>query len=135
MVQEGVTGIGSFAFFKHPALESAILPAGLKSIGVCAFGNCGKLSEAALPEGLTHLGNEAFKSTALKSVVLPESLETLDGRAFAECAALESATINGKLSDGLFSGCTCSEERDLQRECAEDDPRKRVQPVRCAGGN
>ena len=106
VVQEGVTGIGSFAFFKHPALESAILPAGLKSIGVCAFGNCGKLSEAALPEGLTHLGNEAFKSTALKSVVLPESLETLDGRAFAECAALESATINGKLSDGLFSGCT-----------------------------
>ncbi len=106
VVQEGVTGIGSFAFFKHPALESAILPAGLKSIGVCAFGDCGKLSEAALPEGLTHLGNEAFKSTALKSVVLPESLETLDGRAFAECAALESATINGKLSVDLFTGCT-----------------------------
>ncbi len=106
VVQEGVTGIGSFAFFKHPALESAILPAGLKSIGVCAFGDCGKLSEAALPEGLTHLGNEAFKSTALKSVVLPESLETLDGRAFAECAALESATINGKLSVGLFEECT-----------------------------
>ncbi len=106
VVQEGVTGIGNFAFFKHPALESAILPAGLKSIGVCAFGDCGKLSEAALPEGLTHLGNEAFKGTALKSVVLPESLETLDGRAFAECAALESATINGKLSDGLFTECT-----------------------------
>ena len=106
VVQEGVTGIGSFAFFKHPALESAILPAGLKSIGVCAFGNCSKLSEAALPEGLTHLGNEAFTSTALKRVVLPESLETLDERAFAECAALESATINGKLSGSLFAGCT-----------------------------
>ena len=106
VVQEGVTGIGSFAFFKHPALESAILPAGLKSIGVCAFGDCSKLSEAALPEGLTHLGNEAFTSTALKRVVLPESLETLDERAFAECAALESATINGKLSGSLFAGCT-----------------------------
>ena len=106
VVQEGVTGIGNYAFFKFPALQSASLPASLKSIGAAAFNGCSALSEAALPEGLTYLGNESFAGTALTSVVLPATLETLESLAFRNCKSLESATINGKLSISLFSECT-----------------------------
>lgn len=58
-----VTSIGSNAFENADALETVIVPIGVKSIGKKAFAECDNLHTVYLPETLTELSEDAFRNS------------------------------------------------------------------------
>ncbi|MBE6546042.1 MAG: DUF4366 domain-containing protein [Ruminococcaceae bacterium] len=109
-VEEGVSAIGSFAFYYMPALTEVSLPATLTEIGDYAFAYCAALTDLTLPTELTAVGKGAFEACAsLPAVYLSASVTEVGERAFAYCSALESAVITGalaELGDETFKNCT-----------------------------
>lgn len=59
-IQEGTTQIVGGAFYGEKAIETVILPSGLKSIGFYAFDFCENLRTLYLPRSLTYVGYLAF---------------------------------------------------------------------------
>ena len=92
VVGEGITTVGSFAFFKIPA-KDITLPEGLTAIKESAFiGFTGV--EIALPSTLESLGANAFGgATSLTSVQLPAALTNMDSNAFDGCISLAEYTV------------------------------------------
>ena len=133
VIEQGVTSIGSWAFFDCSSLTSVTLPDSVTSIGDHAFSDCTGLTSITLPDGVTCLedfvfygctgltsitipngttsiGGWAFYGcTALTSVTIPDSVTSIGSSAFAECSSLHSISLpNGisSISHSAFSGCT-----------------------------
>ncbi len=88
-VQEGITSLGSHAFYNATA-QSVELPSTLTSLGVCCtFQGARQLKDINIPQGVTIIPNTVFNSTNnLTSIVLPDSVTTLKYGAFnkdSEC--------------------------------------------------
>ena len=110
VIENGVTKIGNFAFYRAKELVSVKFPAsGLTQIGENAFGYCQKLELSALPEGLIRIGRSAFTDCdKLSLVTFPESLEEIGEQGFFQCQNLLSVTIPAgvkKIGAAAFSGC------------------------------
>lgn len=90
---EGITSIGSGAFYGCSALTSLSLPAALTSVGDSAFGSCTRLAEIELPEKLVSIGNRAFYRCAMTSLSFPASLRTIGDNAFESCNDVTSVTF------------------------------------------
>lgn len=109
-VDNGVTRIGSFAFYGLPNLEKITMADSVTTIGDYSFKNCTKLKDAALPNNLTSIGEAAFYGcAALTSVEMPDSLTSTGTYVFKGCTGLTSVKFSGKLtriSESLFYGCT-----------------------------
>ncbi len=112
-LSEGLSVIGSYAFFGCGALETVNIPSSVTSIGDNVFERCHHLHNVTLSNGLTVIGKEMFiDCTALESITIPSSVTSLGEFAFQNCSALHNVT----LSDGLttvgycmFVGCTSLE--------------------------
>lgn len=84
LVGEGVTEIGSYAFFYSP-LTAVGLPTSLAKIGDWAFGSCQYLTSVVLPSGLTAIGVNAFSNCmTLSSIEFPASLQKVGSGAFSQ---------------------------------------------------
>ena len=59
-IGEGVTSIGSCAFYYCPSLASITIPEGVTSIDNDALHNCYSLASITIPEGVTSIGDYAF---------------------------------------------------------------------------
>lgn len=110
VIPEGVTDIGSSAFYECTNIKTVSLPSTLESIGSSAFysGSEGVFMNAEMSfencTSLTVIGSEAFAGNAgIKDVVLPASVEQIGANAFTGTAAhynfmddslAESATEN-----------------------------------------
>ncbi|MFA5561486.1 MAG: leucine-rich repeat protein [Eubacteriales bacterium] len=109
-IPEGVTSIGSGAFYDCRGLSTVVLPEGVTTIGSTAFSLCSGLTSITLPEGLTFIGADAFSGcSALSAIVFPESLTTIDSRAFSDCSALTTVTIPGGVTlvgEQAFFACS-----------------------------
>ncbi len=109
VLSEGITSVGSYAFYGFSALKKVTLPSTMKSVGKLAFGFCGSLENVILPDGLESIGESAFEACiSLKSAYLPVSVGTIGPRAFALCTSLESALITGtpsELPESMFLLC------------------------------
>ena len=92
VVGEGITTVGSFAFFQILA-RNLTLPEGLTAINESAFiGFAGE--EIALPSTLESLGANAFGgATSLTSVQLPAALTNMNPNAFDGCISLAEYTV------------------------------------------
>lgn len=89
-----VTAIGMQAFYNAPNILKISLPDGLKTINALAFYGCSNLSGISFPEGLSVIGDNAFEScTSITEVVLPFSLTSLGASAFEGCSKLSSITF------------------------------------------
>ncbi len=108
-VPDGVTRIGSRAFYMCKSLTSVTLPEGLTSIGIQTFCGCSNLTNITLPESLTSIGTEAFDGcSGLKGITLPKSLTIIKDRAFRACSSLTSITLPESLTSigtEAFDGC------------------------------
>ena len=108
-VQEGVTRIGSGAFYGQKALVAVSLPESLECIGAHAFSFCESIKTIDFPENLTTIEEYAFSlCTGLTTVTLPNRLHTLGSSAFKGCKGLTSFTLSESLStlgNYVFSGC------------------------------
>lgn len=102
---------------------SAEIGDGITSIGSCAFYFCTKLSSAVIPEGVTTIGDSAFSNCQnLKEIYIPSTVEKIGTRTFSLDIGLEKITVSENNpvfhSDGnciietatktLLSGCNTS---------------------------
>ena len=131
IIENGVTGIGEFAFQDPNDMEEVVIPSTITSIGrfafMCcddlkrvdipsgvtviregAFGGCSGLTSVSIPSGVTSIEDQAFRGCwRLKEVILPPNLTTIGEEAFSYCSALTSLRIPGSVTSmsGAFGGC------------------------------
>ncbi len=112
-IPDGVVSLGSMCFSECAALETVILPPGLREVGSWAFEGTALIS-LELPEGVTAVGNYCFSECrGLESVRLPDSLTKLGDCAFMMCTALEEIALPDSLTemgDNPFCYCTALTE-------------------------
>lgn len=85
IIEKGVTGIGSYAFYQSGALSIYI------------------------PDGIVEIGQNAFYGSALISVTIPGTVGALGDNAFRNCANLTSVTVSDgvkTIGNNTFRGCT-----------------------------
>jgi hypothetical protein len=110
VISEGVTSIGSCAFYNCTSLASVTIPEGVTSIRSSAFCNCTSLASVAIPSSVITIALGAFDGcTSLASVFIPEGVTSIGDAAFYGCTSLASVAIPASVTsiDSLaFSGCT-----------------------------
>ncbi len=113
LLDEGVTGIGTYAFSLYPNLASVSLPPTLTRIGGGAFSGDGALAAIRLPESLQSIGWAAFEGTAISELSIPDTVTEMEYAAFLSCRSLRSVRLPERLSgirEQMFSGDTSLQE-------------------------
>ena len=107
---DGVTTIGSFAFYGCSGLTDITIPDSVTSIGWDAFDGCSSLTSITIPDSVTSIGDYAFNGcSSLTSIMIPDGVTSISDGAFKGCSSLTSATIgSGVTSIGkyTFQGCS-----------------------------
>ena len=110
VIEDGITSIGNYAFFRCTSLASITIPDGVTSIGDYAFYGCTSLASITIPDSVTSIGNYAFYGcTALASITISDSVTSIASHAFRGCTSLASITIPDSVKSiggYAFSGCT-----------------------------
>ncbi|MDE6088748.1 MAG: leucine-rich repeat protein [Oscillospiraceae bacterium] len=114
IIEDGVTAIGSCAFWECTALESITIPNSVTAIGWSAFYFCTALESIIIPDSVTVIGRSSFYDcTALASITIPDSVTTIGELAFRSTPWLKIkqnenpfVIINGILIDAT----TCEQE-------------------------
>ena len=110
-IPDTVTNVGSYAFYNCTALAIVTIPGTVTTVENYAFYKCSALETVSLPEGLTSIGNYAFQDcSSLTTVKLPESLTTIGNNAFRDCTSLGEVRIPSGVTSvsgsAPFTGCT-----------------------------
>ena len=94
IIGEGVTNVGSYAFYQHATLTEVELGDSVKKIGNGAFYECKvKLTKVTLPSGLQTIDINAFNGVTFDTIELPDGLTKI-GR---KRAAADGLQCTGKL--------------------------------------
>ena len=84
--------------------ETVTIPDGVTSIGSYAFYGCTGLTSVTIPDSVTSIGGSAFKDcTSLTSIELPYSVNTVYDSAFKGCSAMESIYFYSR-NCSIYSG-------------------------------
>ncbi len=134
-VGNGVTTIGSGAFYKCASLTSIEISNTVTSIGNYAFSQCTSLGSITIPGSVTTIGSNAFyyctslatvtigessglisidynafyQCTELTSIEIPDSVTSIGAAAFASCSKLKEVTIGNSVTSigaGAFASCS-----------------------------
>jgi hypothetical protein len=110
VIPEGVTSIGSWAFYSCSGLGSVVIPSSVTSIGDSAFDYCSSLASITIPEGVTSIGDWTFADCiTLSSLSIPDSVTSIGDSAFLECESLPNVTIPAGVTNigvTAFYNCT-----------------------------
>lgn len=94
VLDDGITKIGSGAFYDCNSLRSISIPNSVTRISYGAFLYCDSLRSANIPSGVTSIEGQTFSGCgALESVTIPNSVTYIGAEAFADCRSLESVVI------------------------------------------
>ncbi len=95
-VQEGISTIGSYAFYGAGGVASVTLPDSLESIGAYAFYECVGLEKLHIPDKVSSIGNRSFYGcSGLKEVSVPAGTVYYT-YAFYGAENIQTITITGK---------------------------------------
>ena len=114
-----LTEIGDAAFCWCEGLQTIDIPGSVKVIGEDAFWCCLDLTEVTFHEGLVEIEKEAFNSCRLLTRVdFPESLEKIGYWTFGGCSDLLHVSMPGvkDLGESCFSACTKLVSVELGKE-------------------
>lgn len=93
-IPDGITSIGSRAFYGRPGIENITIPNTVTNIGASAFTECASLGSINIPEGVTTIGDSVFRHCInLASATLPSSITNIGNYAFFNCTRLGSITV------------------------------------------
>ena len=82
MIQDGVTTIGSYAFYAGRNLKKVDIPDTVTDIEKFAFIMCENMDSLDLPGGLKTIGENGFYSCHISEILLPDSLTEIGEMAF-----------------------------------------------------
>ncbi len=109
IIENGVTGIGDFAFNGCRSLTSITIPNSVTSIGNSAFRGCSSLTSITIPDSVASIGGSAFYAcVSLESVIIPDGITSIDDATFYNCTSLISITIPDSVTnigEFVFSYC------------------------------
>lgn len=121
VIQDGITSIGSYAFYSFGVLEKVSLPDTLKSIGSDAFMMAGRLTDIDIPNSVKTIGSSAFQlCESLKTINLPSGMTGIDYSTFQYCYGLEGITIPASvktISHYAFDSCISLKNVDVPANC------------------
>ncbi|MBR0483598.1 MAG: leucine-rich repeat domain-containing protein, partial [Oscillospiraceae bacterium] len=110
VIENGITGIGSFAFYKCANMESISISDSVTKVEGYAFVQTG-LTSCDIPDSVTYLGEGVFiRCSGLKSISIGNGVTAFEGLMkdiiFLDCTALEDVVINSveTIPDTLFVG-------------------------------
>lgn len=106
VIEDGVTSIGSYAFYQSPVM-SVQIPETVVKIGETAFENS-NLAEVTVPGSVKEVGNRAFfNCSGLKSATFHEGVQSIGVSAFETCgiAYLDFPSTITFVGDGAFRQC------------------------------
>ena len=110
IIENGVTSIGTSAFYSCSSLTSVIIPNSVVSIGRQAFCDCSTLTSVNIPNSVTSIETAIFQGcSSLTSVNIPNSVTSIGGNAFYNCSGLTSITIPNSVTSiegGAFMSCS-----------------------------
>ena len=127
-----VVAIGPTAFYGLE-LTAVTIPEGVTSIGSGAFWHCKSLTSVKLPDSLTEIGAHAFADcVALETLAIPEKVSTIGADAFGDTlwlAAQKEQTpfvvINGILIDAT-AAVGAEQEKIDERKQADANSRDKI---------
>lgn len=106
-VPEGVTAIGSNAFYHCVRLMEITLPNGLTEIGSSAFGRCEDIRDLELPASIEKVGFYAFEGcTGLENLSIAGESVVFDAFAFGINSVLKLKTFRVKRWDSCLNELT-----------------------------
>lgn len=109
IINEGVTSIGNYVFYKCSEIKSVMLPDSIDSIGYDAFNGCTNLISVVIPNAVTIISVNAFKDCeSLVSVAFGEKVSIISQAAFMGCKSLVSISFPNELETlrpSVFRDC------------------------------
>ena len=113
IIEDGVTSIGNYAFYKCSSLTSVTIPNSITSIGGSAFNNCSSLASITIPNSITSIEFWAFRLCSnLTSIEIPNSVTSIGYAGLCNCSSLTSiicdAVTPPALGEEVFKNVTKS---------------------------
>lgn len=142
IIDEGITDIGSFAFWDCQYLESVVIPDTVTAIGKAAFEccyglkqvqlseaitkiegeaffGCSSLTSITIPESVTQIDEYAFSSTGLTQITVPDPVTYMKGAVFEDCKSLTSVVLGKgleRIPSDTFKGCTSLTQVEIRSD-------------------
>ena len=108
-IPQGVTAIGTRAFYYRSHLTSITIPSSVTSIGVYAFAYCEGITSITIPNSVTSIEDCAFQNCLrLTSITIPASVTSIGASVFISCSRLTNAVISAgvtTISSNMFWSC------------------------------
>ena len=96
VINEGVTSVGSYAFYCAYYLTSVTFPSTVASIGYLSFDHCISLESVEFPSGVISIDRDAFSyCSKLETVIISSSVTSVGSRAFGCCNSLKEFVVDG----------------------------------------
>lgn len=109
VVEDGVTAIGSSAFYKLSYVTSVYISDDVLSFKDYAFASCYKIQTIELPSNLQYIANYCFEDCkGLTGITIPESVAKLGVCVFTGCTSLSDVQLPSNMDTlprGFFSEC------------------------------
>ncbi len=108
VVEDGISGIGMYAFYRCRNLESAVLPDSVTQIFMHAFYGCSGLKSLNFPQYLTLIDSYAFAYSGLEKIELPSDVVIIADHSFEGCGHLTDVKLPENLleiENNAFYNC------------------------------
>lgn len=100
VIPEGVTDIDSEAFVLCKNLKTVQIPESVVRFGKRAFGWCANFAAVRIPKSLKTISEEAFiYCDKMTEVIIPEGVENIEKCAFSLCTSLHSISLPGSVTN------------------------------------